>query len=45
MGMEGAPGQRTKEMVWVKCPKCNGSGKQGEETCKICLGKGEVARS
>jgi DnaJ-class molecular chaperone len=26
----------------VPCPKCNGSGKIGKETCSKCKGKGTV---
>lgn len=45
MGMEGAPGQRQKEMVRVKCPACNGTGKQGTERCTRCSGTGQIVQS
>jgi DnaJ-class molecular chaperone len=44
--MEGPPG-RTQEMVWGKCPHCNGSGNVRDSSgkavqCGRCHGKGQI---
>ena len=44
MSFEGPPGK--PEQGIVKCPSCNGSGKDHKgEKCKRCYGTGKIRRS
>lgn len=46
MGLEGPPGG-SREMVWVPCPECSGTGQKKDSAgnskpCGKCWGKGQI---